>query len=432
MKPRLVFVSLLAGLLASQILSVVFKDIWPRYIAPQFVTPGINPDLAWVGYALAALLIFASGYASARLEWSRSWKDAVQTGVGAGLLAGSLAYLLSSASAASGLMGQKEILLSIPRTIANDHEGLKLLIQGVVNTIVWVQVFFWVFLLSSIILGGLGGLFSRLEGPGGWGKAPAPKALFLSRLTVYPLGFFAIFNLAITFAGMGLMPDTIARTVENVGAVDGLLLPVWATFVLPLITAMVFLIVCLILIMQSLFQSWQHSEKRFPMKIALVLSGLVMLPLIVTVSYQLAWLILATLVVIGLVLWFAQRLQPPNIDKEAGETQPYSLLDVLASALTQGIVSSVAGIGSLVAHALTLVLIAVVNIPHLTKSGPLESTAQEQIASLYTTSSVQNISFLIVASIVGLIVAAVGVWIRRLRLAPRPQPLIGTVLSNDE
>lgn len=432
MKLRLVFVSLLAGLLASQILSILFKNIWPGYIAAQFMTPGaISLDLAWVGYAVAAMLIFASGYASARLEWSRNWKDAMQTGVGAGLLAGALAYLLSSAPAASGLMGQKEILLSISRTIANDQEGLKLLIQGVVNTIVWVQVFFWVFLLSSMILGGLGGLLSRLEGQGGWGKAPVSKAPFLSRLTVYAIVVFAIFNLIITVAAMEIMPGVIARTMTNVGVVDGLLLPPWATFTLPLITAMVFLAVCLILMMGWIFQSWQHPEKRFRMKISLVVFGLVMLPLFVTVSYQLTWLILAMVVVIGLVVWLRQRLQPSAVDQEPGESQPYRGLDLLASALTQGIVSSAMGIGTFIAHALALVLITVVDIPHLTQTGPLPSTAQEQISSLYTTSSAQAIAFLIVASIVGLIVAAVGVWIRKLRSAPRPQ-LTEISLSNAE
>ena len=421
MKPRLVFVALLAGLLSSLILSIVFKDIWPGYIAPELMTPGINPDLAWVCYAVAGLLLLASGYAAARLEWARDGRDAIWQGVHAGLLAGCLAYLFSSAQAASGLMGQKEILLSIPRTIANDQEGLKLLIQGVVNTIVWAQVFFWVFMLASMILGGLGGLLSRLEGPGGWGKAPAPKAPFLPRLTVYGLVFFATFNLVVTIAAMEIMPGVISRA-NVVGTVDGLLLPSWATFALPLITAMAFFTVCLIFIMQWAFESWRHPEKRFRLKIALVIFSLVMLPLFVTVSYLLAWLILAMLITIGLVLWLGQRLQHPAADQEPGNTQPYTVLDVLASALTQGIVFGAVTVGSLIAHALTLVLITIVNIPHLMKTGPLESTAQEQIASLYTTSTAQNIPLVLVNILVGLMIVVVGLGVEKWMQKTRPQP----------
>ncbi|MGC3990405.1 MAG: hypothetical protein QM796_12130 [Chthoniobacteraceae bacterium] len=431
MKPRLVFVALLTGLLASQILSIIFKDVWPGYIAPDYNTAGIYASLAWVGYAVAALLIFACGYASARLEWSHNWKDALQTGVGAGLLAGCLAYLLSYAPVASGLMGQKEILLSIPHPIINEQEGLKLLVQGIVNTVVWVQGIFWVFMLSSITLGGLGGLLSRLEGSNGWGKAPTPKAPFVPRLTVYAIGFFAAVNLMLTVATMQIMPDIITRTMtNNVGPVDGLLLPPWAVLTLPLITATIFLAVCLIFIVQWAFQSWRYPEKRFRVKISLVISGLAMLALFVWTSYPLAWLILAMLIVIGLVLWVRQRIQPAVADQEMGDTQPYNVLDMLASALTQGIVLSAVAVGSTIAHALTLVLITVVNIPHLTNSGPVESTAQEQISSLYTTSGAQNVTILLVTSIGGLVIVAIALLVRKVLLTPRPQP-INELLSNE-
>jgi hypothetical protein len=429
MKPRSVFVGLLGGLLASQVLSIVFREVWPGYIASQFKIFDANSIL---GYAASALLILISGYAAARLEWSRDRGEAMLQGACAGLLGGCLAYLLSSASAASGMIGQKEILLSITRPIASEQEGMQLLLQGVVNTAVWTQVVFWTFLLASIFLGGLGGLLSRLEGPGGWGRAPVPKAPHLPRMAAYTVGFFAVVNVVITVAVLAILPQKALEAVQRTGATpDGLLLPPWAILALPFITGMAFVVVCLALCALWAFQGWRHPEERFRVKVSLVVLGLLTLTFFL-VSYQWALLAAAILVTIGLITWAVQRRQPPAPDEEVGNLRPYNWLDLLASALTQGILSAALTMGSMVAYALALVLIAIVDIVHLMDTAEaFNSTAQQQISSLYVSMTGASIITLVIASVIGLILAGIGVWTGILRAAPKPQ-FVETPLPNAE
>jgi hypothetical protein len=429
MKPRSVFVGLLGGLLASQILSIVFREVWPGYIASQFKVFDANSIL---GYAASALLILVSGYAAARLEWSRHWGEAMLQGACASLLGGCLAYLLSSAPAAAGMMGQKEILLSIARPISGEKEGMTLLLQGVVNTAVWSQVVFWAILLASILLGGLGGLLSRLEGSGGWGKAPAPKAPHLPRMAAYTVGFFAVVNVVITVVVLSILPQKALEAVQRTGATsEGLLLPPWAILTLPLITGMAFVAVCLVLSTLWAFQGWGHPEERLRVRISLVILGLLMLTFFL-VSYQLALLVVAILAVIGIITWAIQRRQAPAPDNETGNIQPYSGLDLLASALTQGILSAALTMGSMVAYALALVLIAIVDIVHLMNTAePFNSTAQQQISSLYVSTISASVATLVIASVIGLILAGIGVWTGILRAAPKPQ-FVETPLPNAE
>jgi hypothetical protein len=420
MNTRAVFLSLASGFLASQILSVFFIQIWPAFVVPQIVKTSLDTGQLWLVYLLAALLIVAGGYAAAKVEWSAHWGEAAIQGAGAGLLAGCLAYLLSSAPAASGLMGQRNILLSVIGPAPGETEGLKLLVEGVVNTALWVQLIFWLFPPAGILLGGLGGLLSGLQGPRGWGAKPAPQSPHLGRMTAYTIGLFSVVHLLITLAALTSLVEATKSSIQKSSMVTtNLVIAPEQIATLPVITNLAFLAVCAALAAWWSFDDWKQPRERFRVKVALFILALFMLG-VYLISTQTGFLVTTVLVVLGVFAWGARLIFPASPLPAQAAPTPYSGIDVLASALTQGVFAAALTMSGLVTYALSLVLIAIVDIDHLINTKPLKNTAQEQIESLYSVMTSSSLGILAALTVAGFIIAGVAVWTGILR-QPKPE-----------
>ena len=429
MKSRTVFIGCLAGLIANRLLFPVFTDFLPGYIGLAFTQQIPTQNVALLLCVLSALVILAGGYVAARLEWARTWQRAIPRGVHVGLLAGCLAYLFSGAGAAAGIFGQKEILLGLNAPIASESAGIGLLAQGVVNTAVWTQVMFWVIMVPSVLLGAFGGLLSLIEKSPGWMLEPAPKNPDLERLVVYSVGVFGVINLVILVAVMTLLPGVTQKAIlENKTSTNGFLAPPSFILILPLITAVIGLIPSVILSIKWAIQAWGQPGERFKVKTWLWIIGVFALLLLLVNLYLALAVVGGSAIIIALAVWaFRQKGTSPQ--SSAGSFRPNTPLDYLASALTQGILCGTLTTVSMVAYSLSLVLIAIVDIPHLTLSGAVESTASEQILSLYTTLGSYNLAFPAIGSLIGLIVAGIGWAIGSLH-SYRQKRVIAAEVSN--
>ena len=428
MKPRTAFIGCLAGLIASQLLLPVFTNFLPGYLGLEFAQQGPTRNIALLLYILSTLVILAGGYVAARLEWAKTWQRAVSCGVNAGLLAGCLAYMLSGASAAAGVLGQKEILLSLDAPIASESAGIGLLVLGVVNAAIWTQVIFWVIMIPSLALGAFGGLLSLFEKSPGWLPEPTPKNPDLERLVVYSFGSFGVFNLVIFMAVMNILPGVIQKAIlENNSPTSGLLAAPSFIMILPLVTAAASLISCIILSIKWAIEARNHPNERFKVKIWLWIIGIFSL-ILLFVSLYLALAVIGLFAIIALAIWTFRKQGIPT-SPSAESYRSYTPLDHLASAITQGILSGTLATVLTIAYALSLVLIAIVDIPHLTLSGVVNSTAREQILSLYTTIGAYNVILLGVGSVIGLIIAVIGGATGILRSHPK-KPVEVTEISN--
>jgi hypothetical protein len=428
MKPRTAFIGCLAGLIASRLLFPVFTDYLPGTVGLAFTQQSPTQNVILLMCILSALVTLAGGYIAARLEWAKTWQRAVSCGVNSGILAGCLAYMLSGASAAAGVLGQKEILLSLDRPIASESAGIGLLVLGVVNAAVWTQVIFWLIMIPSLALGAFGGLLSLIEKSPGWISEPASKKPDLERVVVYSFGSFGIFNLVIFIAVMALMPGITQRAIlENQVPTSGLLATPSFIMILPLVTAAASLIPCLILAIKWALEAWDQPGERFRVKVWLGTLGLFAL-LLLLVKLYLALAVIGVFAVIALAIWVLRRKRTPT--PPATEFfKPYTPLDYLASALAQGILCGTLPAVLSIAYALSLVLIAIVDIPHLTLTGVVNSSAREQVLSLYTTMGAYSVILLLAASVIGLVIVALGGATGILRSQPA-KPVVVTEVSN--
>lgn len=408
MRQRTVFVGCLVGLIGSQLLLPVFKGFLPSYYGFEFTNQGpvLTQSAVLLLIGLSILLILAGGYVTARLEWAETWQKAAVAGLNAGLLAGCLAYMLSGASAAAGVIGQKEILSSLVNPVASEDAGISLLIAGVVNTAVWIQASFWVLIIPALLLGATGGLLSRLEKSPGWLTEPLAKKPELERLVVYSLGCFGIINLVICTIVMDIMPDAVQKSMLQYNTSSSALL-VSPSFImiLPLVTAAAGLVPCMVLAIKWAIDGWSRPDERHRVKVWLWIVGLSNLALWF-IQVRVAIPLIAAFAFIAFAIWAFREQTTPNPTKEA--YQPYSALDFIASGVTQGVLSTTLTTATTIAYSLALVLIAIVDIKHLTLSGVVESTASEQISLLYTTQMSLNTILILTFSLIGLIIAGIG------------------------
>lgn len=420
MKTRLVFVSLAFGIVASQVLAIIFKDIWPGYISIHFETGQTDPAFAWFGYGIATILMLVSGYTSARLEWAQEWNESLLHGAGSGFLAGCLAYLLSGASAASGIMGQNEILLSTLRLMRSEEEGIQILARGIVTNALWTNGLFVFIVASATILGGLGGLLSMMETSQGWSTPPARKSPYMYRIVISMFGSFAVANLLLLQTTFDVLAKTTldslaGRSVE----LPGMLLPVSTITTLPTIINLTMISICGAFFLWWVLHDWQIPEERFHQKTAITIFVILMLAFYLS-SSKTALITTGILTIAGLIVWAIWRLQPVTSEiQPLPPIQPYNGFDVLAAALSQAVTIVALVSGSTISFTLSLVLIAVVNVSHLTANAAPESTAQQQITSLYRLMDSTNLTLITVSSVAGFIAIGTILWAGVLRPASR-------------
>jgi hypothetical protein len=336
--------------------------------------------------------------------------------------------MLSGASVAGGVLGQKEILLSLETPIASESAGISLLVLGVVNAAVLTQVSFWVVMIPALALGALGGLISLLEKSPGWMSQPTSKHPDLERVVVYSFGSFGIFNLVVFMAVMTLMPGITQKAIlENQTPTAGLLAAPPSILILPLVTAAACLIPSLILAIRWAFEAWNQPGERFKVKVWLgTLLLFALLLLFISLSFALA--IIGIFALIAVAIWALKRKGTPT-PASTESFKPYTPLDYLASGLAQGILCGTLPVVLSIAYALSLVLIAIVDIPHLTLTGVVNSTAREQVMSLYTTMGGYSVILLLGASAIGLVIVAIGGATGLLRSQPA-KPVKVTEISN--
>jgi hypothetical protein len=407
MRPRTVFVGCLAGLAAGLLLYPVFSLFWPGLVLPEFSRPELFPPFIPIFCLFSALDILAAGYLAARLEWARTRGAAVSVGLQAGLLAGCLAYLGSGAAAAAGVLGHKEILASLAAPVSSESVGTGYLLLAVVNTVVWMQVLFWVILLPSLGLGALGGLLARLEKSPGWFSEPLPKAPGLERFFVYTLSLYLTFLLVIVESVFEILAGLVSQTqlAKNAPMPGLLLTPAWMHF-LPLVSGGVFLVISLILIAGWVQEAWEIPAERF--KLQVWLGGVIFLGLLLWFLSRDFGLVLGLVfLLILLTVRLVRKINPPR-PSETPVWQPYTWADFAASGLTQGVLCAALTMGLLMGYALFLTQIAAMDVSALTLTGPVKISAAEQIKSVYNLLFSSSLIFLLIGSLAGLGAAKIG------------------------
>jgi hypothetical protein len=256
-------------------------------------------------------------------------------------------------------------------------------------------------------------------------------------MVVYIFGSFGIVNLTIFITVMSILPGfTQKAMLENQAATSGLLASPTSIFVLPLLTAAACLIPSLILSVRWAMEIWDRPLTRSGIKMWPMVFGLLALLLLLTGmflafgklspfdfpfdlssaifsvvigSLYCAVVVVVWLAVIAILSWMLRKtLQSKRVPAPPPVFKPYNPFDYLAAALAQGILCATLSTVLTIAYALSLVLIAIVDIPHLTLSGTVTSTAHEQVAVYYTTAGAYNLWLLLAASAVALVIVIIG------------------------
>lgn len=407
MHTRLVFVNLLAGYVAGGSLAIIFREIWPGYIFPQFSSGNLNPGLSWLAYGLAAILALVSGYISAKLEWAKNRMEAVKIGAIGGFVYGCITYLVSNAPAAAGMMGQQEVLLGTLRFMRNRNEGIQILLDSVFYTALWNSAIFWGILLASILLGSLGGLLATIEETPNWGSRPAWKGPHLGRMIVNTINFFSIITMGVIFGAYGPLQDVVFKTFRqygyhNTSFRDNMILG------LPAGSTLIWIGICCFLITSWMISDWRiEKEKGRVIKKLIwfaVFTGLYFL----ATDRQIFWITLAAIGLAALIAGLVHLFLPPRQEAVLEPPRKFNLLDLLAASGFIGVGISAMLMSNLIGYALSLTMISVESINHLTKTGGLNYNAKGQIENLFDLLTNTTLAGVATFFVLGLVIVGIA------------------------
>lgn len=149
------------------------------------------------------LVIVAAGWIASAWTWKESLKDAVRAGAGAGLLAGTVAYIFSGTTIA-GVLGL-EPLISYGLKSAPEAVYSTLLVQAIGYTSARMMEFLYVFMLCSLLCGVLGGLLGFATNL----KLGSQPKILPGRLMIWPAAFILVvapLTVVVTAAVLVLLP----------------------------------------------------------------------------------------------------------------------------------------------------------------------------------------------------------------------------------
>lgn len=132
--------------------------------------------------------------------------------------------------------------------------------------------------------------------------------------------------------------------------------------------------------------------------------------------FHLLWLFFFSLIAVGILIGAVSE------NNYMGDTS-YRFSDWLGYGLAHGILGGAQIMMGVVAYVLPIVLITIVNIPHLTASGVVDQTLTQQITAFFKTLAGSAQASIIVCFFGGLIVAWIVSAIRKIFGVQSPVPL---------
>jgi len=381
-------------------------------------------DLALIG--LAVFTVFVSGWVAARWNWSRTWNASFLSGAGSGLIAAALAYCLVGAFHA-GVEGQIDILTSLTRPV-DESEGMILLLNGLTESAVKVYGWFGLYLLAGVTAGALGGLASMVDRNDVWGKPVPAQDPTLFRLSAYGLSVNGFLNFIVVVAVFQLLEETATKTVTEGDLWDSIAYPPLIIFLLAVLTGLLMLGAPLALTWGWTLRDWIVERKRSIISAFWVLA---------TFGYAIYWLVdyairlaimgnIGFFVIGGLVLFLGiwtfigWNIKPTP----ESEWTPYRFSDRLGYILTSGILGGAQIIAGAVAYSLSIVLISIVDIPHLMNmEEPVTSTMVDQVYQLYGMLVNSSLSLMGVSAVFALVFSWLDSLFRWMFVGKKPVPM---------
>jgi len=390
MRIRVVISGIVAGvvcqfILRSMVFSVRLGKILPGWaVSDSSINVPEWLDAALIG--LAVFTVFVFGWVAARWNWSRTWNASFLSGAGSGLIAAALAYCLVGAFHA-GVEGQINILTSLTRPVSED-EGMILLLDGLSLTALKIYSWFGLYLIVGVTAGALGGLASMVDRNDVWGKPVPVQDPSLFRLAAYGLTLNGLLNLIVVIAVFQLLAETATKTVTDNDLWDAITYPPNLIYLLSLWAGLLMLCAPLALTWGWTLRDWIAERKRSIVTAiwVLVTFGYVAYTL---VSYAVENSFMGIIIfapVGGMVLFLALAATLGWSIKPQTESEwtPYRFGDLLGYLLTCGILGGAQIIVGAVAYSLSIVLVTIVDIPHLMNmEEPVTTTMVEQVYDLY-------------------------------------------------
>lgn len=393
MRIRVVLSGIFSGAICLAALWYPWFAMEPAGLAPDW--PYQNRSILlpyWVPTAMlvfCGLTIFIFGWVSARWNWAGTWRASLLAGAGAGSIAGCLIYDFIGAFH-FGLMGQSGILKVFYAEVS-ESRGIELLIEAIAGTALTMYPYFLAVMAGSIVLGGLGGVSSAIDVEDVWGKPPRDPDSWLFRLPGYTLTVSGFACMIVALAGLLVLQESAVKAAiaNEITRLDAI----------PIFIVLSAYVTCLLMILLPMsltwgwiIQAWKGAGLwRVLYGIWVILTLLMLVWLIQALPFQeglrfvfgfeaLQPMILGLLMIlvlsIGVGLGLLSRPVSSSLAKYKGS-------DWVGYALAQGILGGTQVFVCLPAYALVLVLISIVNIPHLVQAEVVESTPTEQMLQLF-------------------------------------------------
>jgi hypothetical protein len=423
MRMRITIAGIVAGVLCFLPLRFIYYNLEPaQYVQfwPDAAQAAQYPT--WMETAIlifCGVILFVFGWIAARWNWAGNWRSSLLSGAGSGLLAGCLLFDFIGVFH-YGLQAQSEVLMNYSNPLT-ELEGMRILLEAVFKTGTSLYLNFMRIVLNCTGLGALGGLSSALiDVQDFWGREPRRPDGWLFRLNAYLLAILGVVNLVVTIAVLQTLwekaLDTTLKYAEQYNLQFGsdftqiLFLP--AGYLVGMIS---------ILLPVSFTWGWIYRTWRKQRRPG-VLSGLWVLVTGGGVLYALynsiktagsfpldiyfGLIPQALVLVIGVVLGLMME------DRSAGDHLRFS--DWLGFGLGYGILGGTQIMMGTVAYAVSLVLITIENIPHLTTTGMVTQNPTEQVRQLFSFQSKMAGAAISSSLIIGLILAGLVSFIRRI------------------
>lgn len=411
MRVRVVITGVAAGMICLLFLGFQYYSLGPISIIPDW--PNVaQADIfpGWIANAIlifCVLTIFSFGWIAARWNWATNWRASLFDGCSTGIIAGSLIYDFIGVFW-FGLKGQEEILKNF-YTPLTEAEGSRILVESIFRTGTLLYLnFIWV-VLACAVVGSLGGLASAaIDIKDLWGANPRKPEGWLFRLSAYMLTIFGFLNLIVNMAGLSILWDISLKTAARLQEKYDLQMSTGYSrgsfFLLSYLIGFIFTMLPASITWGWIIRAWQIRKKTNFLSIAWLVITIVG-ALYILLGFMPAGSGFSPLETAFLILMLMIGTGAGFTIEDDSEGFPYHPSDWVGYGLTYGILGGTQIIMGVLGFSLVLVLITIVNIPHLTSSGIVDQNPIYQVTMLHTLQSVYFTIAIFASLLIGLIVA---------------------------
>lgn len=419
MRVRIVISGILAGLICLVPLYIQFYTLETAAIVPgwsRFFRPLALPDWFTAAvFIVCGLTLFAFGWVAARWNWAEDWKDSVFSGLGMGVIAGCLIFDFIGVFWFS-VLGQAEVLENYFIQLT-EAEGMRILLESIAQTGTFIFLNFAKVVLACAVLGGIGGLASAVfDVKDVWGNSPRKPEGWLFRSSAYFLTISGIINMILVIAVYSILWE---KLTESITKADQDFDIQWSLdfnsalfYLYAYLVSLAFIFIPTGLTWGWTFRTW-WARKKIGILSILWLAGSAYEVFSTLVRYllngsifalPLDLLALVVVLVLGVVLGLTMQ--------DDSEGFPYQFSDYAGFALTCGIIGGTQFVIGVLGYSFAVVLITIVNIPHLTLTGLVDQLPAEQVVALYNMQSLTAAASIIICAVAALLAVTLTSFLR--------------------